>query len=358
MNDEKQIGVGILGAGNIAGPYAADLSTYSHIALAGVFDVDPAKATELSNKHSIKKYETLDEMLGDPSVDIVANLSAHHAHFELTQRCLNAGKHVHSERPLALNSTQAWKLVHVATEKNLRLSCSPFTWLGNASRALRTVVKSGRIGEPRLISAEVNWGFIESWHPSPAAFHKVGSLWDVGVYPLAFVTSMFGPARRVQSIARTLKPERVALDGTAFTLDGPEWMVTQVDFEGGVTMRLTTNFYVDKSRQRATLEVHGDDGTVRIEDWLNFDAAVQFATRKGEWEDVEYEKCGSYIRWGLAIADLATGLQENRSPLASGAHAAHIVDILEACDKSAREHCPIEIESEFPAPDLKEATSW
>ena len=117
-------------------------------------------------------------------------------------------------------------------------------------------------------------------------------------------------------------------------------------------MRLTTNFYVDKSKQKASLEVHGDDGTVRVDDWLNFDADMQVASRTGDWEDVDYEKCGSYIRWGLAVADLATGVQENRPPRASGAHAAHIVDILEACDTSVRECRPVEIKSGFPAPNF------
>ena len=352
MTHDQPVGVGILGAGNIAGPYISDLATYPNVELRGIFDLDSAKAADLASKHGLTKYETLDQLLADPEVEIVANLSAHHAHFELTKKCLEAGKHVHSEKPLSLSAEQAWQLVKIAESKGLRLGCSPFTWLGNASRALSGVVKSGKIGKPRLIYAEVNWGFIEAWHPSPAAFHKVGALWDVGVYPLTFATSMFGPARSVESIARTLKPERIALDGTAFTLDRPEWMVSMIDFADGVTLRLTTNFYVDKTKQRATFEVHGDDGTVRADDWLNFDSEVQFASRKGEWETVEFEKGGHYIRWGLAIADMATGLRDDRPPLAGGAQAAHIVDILEACEKSVRESRLVEVTSQFPAPKL------
>jgi len=345
------LNVAILGAGNIAGPYAEDIAKYPYLKLLGVFDLDGSKAAELAAKHRVDVYISLEAMLSDADVDIVVNLSAHHAHFELTKRCLEAGKHLHSEKPLALTSVEAWKLIRLAETKALKLSCSPFTWMGNASRALRTLIGSGKIGEPKMIYAEVNWGFIETWHPSPASFHAVGSLWDVGVYPLSLITSIFGPACAVQTVGKCLQANRITRDGQPFKIDSPDWMVSIIDFKNNVSMRLTTSFYVGVSRQRATLEVHGDSGTIRMDDWLNFDGNVEFSTRTGEWESVEFEKGGDYIRWGLAVSDLARAITEDRPPLASGSQAAHVVDILEACEKSAMKGNKVGIDSIFPAID-------
>src|SRR6185295_17646095 len=131
--------------------------------------------------------------------DIVINLTVHHAHYQVTKRALEAGKHVYSEKPLALTSSEARELVTLAASRGLRLGCSPSTFLGEAQQTAATVIRSGRLGPVRAVYAEVNWGRIETWHPAPAPFYDVGVLVDVGVYPLTLLTAFLGPARRVQA---------------------------------------------------------------------------------------------------------------------------------------------------------------
>src|SRR5207247_985085 len=150
----------------------------------------------------------------DPDVDIVVNLTIQHAHYEITKQSLQAGRHVYSEKPLALRSGEARELLALARVRGRRLGCSPATFLGEAQQTAATIVRSGRLGRVRAVSADVNHGRIERWHPAPVPFYDVGVLVDVGVYPLTLVTTMLGPARSVRAWGWDLLPDRVTLDGT------------------------------------------------------------------------------------------------------------------------------------------------
>lgn len=347
--------VAFLGCGNIAKPYVEDLLRYSSVELVGAFDLDSAKAVALAELFGGRVYATLDELLRDPEVEIVVNLSIHHAHFETTLQCLTAGKHVHSEKPLALNASDAQTLVKVAQEKGLRLGSSPFSWMSPANQALWDVVRSGKLGTIRMVYAEVNWGMIESWHPNPAPFYQVGALWDVGVYPITLSTTMFGPVTGVTSVGTTLLPDRTTREGTPFQVPKPDWAVSMLQFGPGPVMRLTTSFYVGASHQRAAFEVHGDEGTVAVKDWLNADAEVTYCRRGGEFEAVPFEKTGAYFRWGLAVVDLAESIREGRPHRATGDQAAHLVEILKAAEASMASGEAVTVRSTFapPAPLTK-----
>jgi len=128
------LGIGIVGTGNIAGGYAKDALTHPGIRLVAATDLDPDRATAFAETHDIRAHGSLDDLLADDEVDIVINLTVHHAHYEVTKQALEAGKHVYSEKPLALRSSEARELVTLATSRGLRLGCSPSTFLGDAAR--------------------------------------------------------------------------------------------------------------------------------------------------------------------------------------------------------------------------------
>lgn len=343
-------GIALLGCGNIARPYLDDLMRYTSVKVIGAFDVNQERARELMAPISGTVYASLEDLLQDDRVDIVVNLSIHHAHFETTTQCLQAGKHVHSEKPLALNASDALTLNQLAEEQGVRLGSSPFSWMSPANQALWQVVRSGQLGTIRMVYAEVNWDMIESWHPNPAPFYQVGSLWDVGVYPITLSTTMFGPVRRVQSMGSILKTDRRTKDGEPFEIPKSDWNVSVMDFESGPKMRLTTSFYTGPSHQRALFEVHGDLGTVAVKDWLNADAEVSVCLRGGSFVDVPFEKTGAYFRWGLAVVDLAEAIRENRPHRATGSQAAHLVEILEAAEMSICTGQIIDVRSSFQPP--------
>lgn len=344
-----ELRLAIVGAGNIAGPYAENLMTYPETDLVGVTDIDRGKAEALAAKHGVRAYPDLATLLADGTIDLVVNLSIHHAHFEVTKACLEAGKHVYSEKPLAIRYEEAKELVELAERKNLRLGCSPFTFLGEAQGAAWQLVRDGRLGTVRVAYAEVNWGRIEAWHPAPAPFYEVGALFDVGVYPLTLLTAMFGPAKRVSAQGRVLHPNRVGKTGVPFTVTTPDFVTAILDLEGGVLVRLTTNFYVSQRGKQTGIELHGDAGSLHLSSWQNPDASLEFAEFGKPYEAVPLGDVPG-MQWGRGVREMVVAMLEDRPHRATGEQAAHIVEILNAAKTSLETERPVEISSSFPPP--------
>ena len=352
---EGRLRVGIAGCGNIARPYAESLVGYAETELVGVTDLDPARAAALAEASGCRVYPDLAAMLADDSLDLVVNLTVHTAHHAVTKAALEAGKHVYSEKPLALTAEQAAELVALADARGLRLGCSPFTFLGAAQQAAWKVVDDGVLGTVRLAYAEVNWGRIESWHPAPQAFYEVGALFDVGVYPLTILTAFFGPARKVSAYGRVLQPERRTKTGERFTITTPDFVTAAIELESGVLVRLTTDFYVSQHSKQTGIELHGDLASLHLASWQDPDSTVELA-QFGQ----PYAPLGDYstarMRWGTGVHDLAKAVLADRPHLATGEQAAHVVEILCAASESLTFGRAVEVGSSFTQPSLAAAT--
>ena len=349
------LGIGIVGTGNIAGGYAKDSLTHPEIRLVAATDLDPERAAASPPTHGCRAHATLDDLLADDEIDIVVNLTVHHAHYEVTKRALEAGRHVYSEKPLALRSREARELVDLAVARGLRLGCSPSTFLGEAQQTAASVIRSGRLGAVRAVYAEVNWGRIETWHPAPAPFFDVGVLVDVGVYPLTLVTTMLGPARSVRAWGWDLMPERQTVDGTPFRIGSPDLIVTAIELEGGAVVRLTTSFYVGRpAKAIGSIEFHGDDASLALGNFQDFDATVEVGAYGRTYEPVALVRPGYRgTAWARGVAEMASAIGDGRPHRASGEQAAHVVDILEAAARSIADGGRrIEIASTFAPPAL------
>lgn len=343
--------IAIVGCGNIAGPYARNLASYPQLDLVGFTDLDLSRAAALAELHGGQAYPSLDAVLADPGVDLVVNLTIHHTHYAVTRQALEAGKHVVSEKPLALTAAEARELVRMAEDRGLRLGGTPFTFLGEAQQTAMKLVREGRLGTVRLAYAEVNWGRIETWHPAPAPFYAVGPLFDVGVYPLMLLTAMFGPARLVSSYGRVIYPERVTKGGQPFTVGAPDFAVTMVELAGGVLARLTTNFYVLNKASQQGIELHGDLGSLQLSNWQEPNGALRYAPFGEPYAEVApLREPPAGTRWGMNVAELADAMRAGRPHRATGEHAAHVVEILEAAATSMRAGRPVAVESDFAAP--------
>lgn len=349
---QKKLRIVIVGCGNIAGPYARNLATYPQLELAGYTDLDLSRAAALAQQHGGRVFPSLEAALADPGVDLVLNLTIHHAHYAVTKRSLEAGKHVVSEKPLALTSAEARELVQLAEARGLRLGGTPFTFLGEAQQTAMRLVREGRLGKVRLAYAEVNWGRIESWHPAPAPFYDVGPLYDVGGYPLMLLTAMLGPARQVSSYGRVIHPERVTKRGEPFSVSTPDFAVTMVELAGGALARLTTNFYVLNKASQQGIELHGDAGSLQLSNWQEPNGIVRLAPFGEPYAEVApLREPPAGTAWGMNVAELADALRDGRPHRATGEHAAHVVEILEAATASMREGRPVAVESSFAAPE-------
>lgn len=348
----QKIGVAIVGCGNIAKHYAERIREHAHGALVGFADVLPERARAAAASYGGKAYDSLEAALADPAVQLVCNLTIHHAHAAVITQCLEAGRHVYTEKPLALNYADARRLVRLAARKRLRLASAPATFLGEAQQTLARLVRGGDLGPIRLAYAEVNHGRIESWHPNPEPFYAVGVLWDVAVYPLTLLTSWFGPVRRVRSFGKVIHPDRVTQEGRPFHITVPDFSLSLLEFEQGLTARLTANFYVRGSKQGGSLELHGDLGRAYLGHFQVLDAPVEFGHWGKDYVPVPLVRPARYQ------ADFARGLEEmteamvsGRPHRATGTQAAHVVEIVEGIHRSQHRGRPVAIRSSFTPAD-------
>jgi predicted dehydrogenase len=354
---EQALRVAVVGCGNISGAYGETMGAYPSVRIAGATDVDRSLSAAFVGRFGGVDYATLDAVLEDPAVDAIVNLTFPAVHAEVTTAALEAGKHVHSEKPLAGDYSSARALVDLADDRSLRLSCSPITFMGEAQETMWRLVDEGAIGKVRVAYAEVNWSRIESWHPRPEPFYRIGPFADVGVYPLTILTAMFGPARRVTAFGTVVYPDRLTTSGERFSPGAPDFGIAVVELASGTVVRLTANFYVGRHSKQSGIELHGDTGSLFLSSWQEFDATVELAAWGGSYEPVEVANPFPGTDWGRALGELSDAIVTGRPHRATGAHAAHIVEILDAITVSVRERCAVEVTSTFPPPARRPAPS-
>jgi predicted dehydrogenase len=348
--------VAIVGCGNISGAYGETIGSHPSVRIVGATDVDATRSTAFVARFGGVAYPALDDVLADPTVDAIVNLTFPAMHAEVTTAALRAGKHVHSEKPLAPGYAEARALVDLAADRGLRLSCSPITFMGEAQETMWRLVEDGAIGTVRVAYAEVNWGRIESWHPHPEPFYAIGPFADVGVYPLTILTAMFGPARRVTAFGQVVYPDRTTTSGEPFTPGAPDFGVAVVELVSGTVIRLTANFYVGHHGKQKGIELHGDAGSIHLSSWQEFDATVELSPFGGEYEEVPVANAFRGTDWGRALDELSAAIESGRPHRATGEHAAHIVEVLDATARSAAEGRAVEITSSFTPPARKAAS--
>lgn len=343
--------IAIVGCGNIAEPYLSDLLTYPNIEVLGVTDVSEERANQLAQKYNVAHIPSYEAALAGEA-ELILNLTTHHAHFAVSKQALEAGKHVFSEKPLALKPEEGWALVNLAKEKGLRLAASPFVSIGEAQQTAWKYIREGRLGKVRMVYGEANWGRIESWHPAPQAFYEVGAWYDVGVYLLTLITTFLAPVRQVHAIGRMLMPERFTKSGEAYQVTTPDWMLTIMELADGTQVRICTNFYVsnETSRQKG-LEFHGDKGSFALDSFGAFNGGIYFAHFGEKFQAVDYVRNPAEgIPWGRGLHTVINAIEEGKPHPFTGEQAAHIVDVLDAGKRSVETGQAIAVNSSFPSP--------
>ena len=203
--------VGLLGCGNVSPQYAVGLGLFPGVELVACADLDGPRAEALAAQHGIAALSP-DELIGGDAVDILVNISPGMAHVEVSSAALAAGKHVYSEKPLAVDVAGGTLLLERSRAAGLRLGCAPDTFLGSQLQTARRLLDAGAIGTPVAAHATMIGGGHESWHPNPAIFYNPagGPMLDMGPYYVTALLSFFGPASRVaaSTSARLPSPSR------------------------------------------------------------------------------------------------------------------------------------------------------
>lgn len=277
--------IAIIGCGFVADLYMETLPRHRELELVGVWDRDPARLFAFSRCYGTRMFTSLDELLDDASIDAVLNLTNPREHYEISRRCLAAGKHVYSEKPLAMRLDEAEALVALAKEKGVRLSGAPSRLLGRPAQTLWKALRDGRIGQPYLVYAEMDDGLLhrmgvrrwrgKSGAPWPYRDElEVGNTIEHAGYVLTWLAAFFGPATSVTAFAGRVVPDKkldVPLDSQA-----PDFSVAAIQFECGVVARLTCSIVARHDHQ---IRIFGEEGILSTDDCWKPESPVRLRRR-------------------------------------------------------------------------------
>ncbi len=191
--------IGIIGAGNIAGTMATTLQQLKGTECYAIASRDIKRAQAFADKYGFEKaYGSYADMLSDPYVELVYIATPHSHHYEHIKMSLNHGKHVLCEKAFCANAKQAEEVLVMARERGLLLAEAMWTRYMPMRGLINRVLKSGIIGNPTSLSANLGYPLISKSRlvrPELAG----GALLDLGVYVLNFASMVFGDA--IDSIA-------------------------------------------------------------------------------------------------------------------------------------------------------------
>jgi predicted dehydrogenase len=337
--DAEGVNVGIVGCGVISKHYAANAPAFEAFDLVACADLLPAAAAELAAANDLTALPVAD-LVADPGIDVVLNLTPPSEHAAVTRAALAAGKHVYTEKPLGLEVGEATELLEEAGRRGLRIGCAPDIFLGGAYQAARELIDEGAVGRPLAISAAMLLGGADTWHPSPEQFFQdgAGPLLDMGPYYISSIVALLGPIRRVAGFASVHRPERRIMvgprAGEEFPVRTPTHTSATMELDGGMTANLVASFDAT-DRYVCDFFLHGTDGDLWLPDPNAFEGPLRIRRRRSDWENVAYVSRGACEARGIGLADMVEAIAEGNDHRATGQLGLHVVDVARSILQSA-----------------------
>lgn len=348
--------IGIIGAGVISEQYLTNLTQTEAVKVEMIADLDVSRAEKRAKEFSVPSFGSVDELLAREDVDLVVNLTIPIAHEEVTISALKAGKHVFSEKPLALNTESVGRILKQARESKLEVGCAPDTFLGPGIQTGLRLIRDGKIGQPFGATTAFEVSGPESWHPNPDFLYAKGGgpIFDMGPYYLTALVCAFGSISKVAARSSQARATRVIGSGPRageeFPVEVPTNVFALLDFAEGQIAQ--SSFSFDSARMRAgILEVHGTEGSIVFPDPNGFEGSLQlWKHNSSEPEEIPCE--GVVMYRGVGVVDMVRAIKAGRKPRASIELAGHVVEVMQSLEKAATHSAPIAVESRVSTPDL------
>lgn len=351
----EKFNVGIIGCGSISSAYVKGCGLFDILDVTAVADIVPEAAQAKAAEHNIAKVYTVAELLADPDIDIVLNLTIPAVHAAVSLAVIEAGKHVHSEKPLAITRADGRAILQAAQAKGVRVGCAPDTFLGGGLQTCRKLIEDGVIGVPVAATAFILGHGPEGWHPNPDFFYKEGAgpLFDMGPYYLTALVHLLGPVRQVAAMARASFPERIitaeARHGETIAVEIPTHVSGSLQMDSGAIATVITSFDC-WGHELPRIEIYGSEGSLSVPDPNHFVGPVRLRrSNASEWEDVPLTHNDEVLR-GIGVADMAYGLRYGRDHRASGELAYHVLDVMHSFYDSSDQERQLKVESSCAQP--------
>ncbi|HOX37853.1 MAG TPA: Gfo/Idh/MocA family oxidoreductase [Candidatus Brocadiia bacterium] len=349
--------IGIIGCGNISGIYFQSGKSFENLEVVACSDLDMEKAGARGAEFGVPACPVQD-LLSNPEIEIVVNLTVPKAHAEVNIAALKAGKSAYCEKPFATSREDGRKVMKLARSKGLLVSGAPDTFLGGGIQTCRKLIDDGWIGQPVASTAFMLCHGHETWHPSPEFYYEVGGgpMFDMGPYYLTALVNLLGPVRRVTAATKITFPDRLITSqpkcGKRVKVETPTHIAGVMDFANGVIGTIVTSFDV-WSAQVPCIEIYGTEGTMQVPDPNGFGGAIRIH-RPGmnSWAEIPLAFGYADNSRGIGVADMAKAMRSGRKQRAGGELAYHVLDIMCAFHDAsdAGRHVELESKCERPAP--------
>jgi predicted dehydrogenase len=353
-----KIGIGIIGCGNISQAYFNGAKLFEVLKVVACADLKTEFAAAKAEENGCKA-QTVDELLANPDVQLVINLTIPAVHAQISLAALNAGKHVHSEKPLAVSLEDGQNIISTAEAKGLLVGCAPDTFLGGGFQTCRKLVDDGWLGRVVGGTAFMMSRGPESWHPNPAFFYENGGgpMFDMGPYYITALVHLLGPVKRVSAITSKAFEQRIATCkeqfGALLPVSIPTHYSGALEFHSGAVITATISFDVYK-HGHSPIELYGTEGSLKAPDPNTFGGPIELWTpATKEWQTQAFSHRYLMNSRSIGAADLAYAILSNgkRQPRSSGALAYHALEVMHSFEKSSTTGTSIEIKSRPAQPE-------
>ena len=356
----KVFKIGLIGCGHIAETYFRAEKYFNNIKIIKCADINEKASKRCALNFGIKSV-TVNELLKDNEIEIILNLTIPKAHYQISKKALINGKHVYSEKPLAINLNDGKTLLKISKKKKLYLGNAPDTFLGGGIQKSKELVEKNIIGNVKLGNAVFAFPGIQSYHPNPEPWFtkkEGGPVIDMGPYYITALVNLLGPAKKVTgTIIQGQKYRTIGIGpkkGKKFKVECPTTYLSTITFKNNSVIRLTLSFDVI-AHQRNHIELYGEKGSMIVPDPNMFGGSVLTCNKLGDnWKEFKTSKMplgrinirtqssranetptNANYR-GVGLSEMAYSIENKRKHLCSGEISLHVLDIITSIMKAAR----------------------
>ncbi|MFV0604532.1 MAG: Gfo/Idh/MocA family protein [Niabella sp.] len=352
----KKIKLAVIGCGSVSNRYIPQLLSSNKIELVSLCDIKHERAIAQNKQYNVgaKTYSNIEALLKGVPFDMMVTLTDMQTHGELNKKALLAGKHVWSEKPMANTYAEGKNLLDIANRKNLKIWGAPAVVNSPQFAYMSRVIQSGALG--RVASAHGQYG-----HTGPtwsAFFYEKGggSMPDLGVYNIATLTGLLGPAKSVMAKTSIVTPERTVDDKGLIKVKAEDNAHILLAHDNNVISHIMCGFnFFDPHGHEAgnttqhSIQIYGDNGNMRL---IGYDWETN-----GVLMDLHYDKPAELVstdkggyKWEEGARVTAESIVANTNPRINVLHALHVLEIIEAARLSQQEGKRVSLKSKFPWP--------
>lgn len=361
----------LVGTGFVADLYMRSLKAFPGVTVGGAFDIDSARLETFCSYWQVKAFQSLEALLAEKPENpaLILNLTNPHAHFDVSKAALEAGHHVYSEKPLAVEMADALKLADIAEAKGLNLGSAPCSWMSDTAQTVRKAIQDDEIGVPRLVYAELDDDFVpqapyrkwanESGAPWPAEdeFHVGCTLEHAGYY-LTWLMAVFGPVKSVTAASAGILPDKPTGGKPA----APDFSTGTLFFEAGMVARLTCSIV---ARHDHELRIFGDKGILEVDECWDNRARVRIRNRftvrrrlvnspfpkslkwRGSKQPTAERFGAASMNFALGPAELLASITANKSPALSRDFSLHVNEVTLALQNAGSDTGAVQMTTRF-----------